>query len=169
MSSRGRIAFVVLAAAQVLFPLGLVGYNEARLAFGYDVRLKVEPVDPTDPFRGEYVALSYEVSQVRIFGGLAAGSTVYLRLHKEGERWVGAGAQRSKPHSHPFIRGRLTTRPQRPSWTAQVEYGIETYFVEEGRSLEYERAIARQELYVDVALDRNGKARIKRLVVVPRE
>jgi uncharacterized membrane-anchored protein len=166
MSRRGRIAYIVLAAAQVLFPLGLVGYNEARLAFGYDVRLKVEPVDPTDPFRGEYVDLSYEVSQVRISGDLSPGATVYVKLHKEGERWVGERAQLSRPQSHPFIRGRFVTRQ---GGGALVEYGIETYFVEEGRSLEYERAIARQELYVDVALDRSGRARIKRLVVVPNQ
>ena len=168
MSFRARVAFLAVAAAQVVFPVGLAAYNEVRLAFGYDVRLHVEPVDPTDPFRGEYVDLSYDVSQVALDGPLPAGTRVYVRLHEEGDRWTGKRGQLTKPLKHPFIRGRLSHSLARGERTAQLSYGIETYFVEEGRSIEYERAINRQELYADVALDGDGKARIKRLVVVPR-
>jgi hypothetical protein len=49
--------------------------------------------------------------------------------------------------------------------SGRIEYGIETFYVEEGKAIEYERAIARGNLYADVALDDDGGAQLDDLVV----
>ena len=49
----------------------------------------------------------------------------------------------------------------------QIRYGIETFYVEEGKAIEYERAIRSRDLYADVSIAGDGKARLARLVVQP--
>ena len=158
MSRRRVIAFGVFLSAILLVPLGMIAVNEYRLARGTHVLLHVEPVDPNDPFRGEYVALSYDISRLPVSPPHAG--EVYVVLEKRGRAWTGDRAVQARPSGdETFIRGEARN--------GLIEYGIETYYVEEGESPRYERAIARQELYVDVVLDGDGRARIDELVVVP--
>jgi uncharacterized membrane-anchored protein len=160
VSRRARIAFLVVVGAQLLFPLGVIAYNEIKLATGTEVRLHVEPVDPLDFFRGEYVALTYDISTIDIEAGARPGSTVYVPLSRKGHYWTGDSAELVRPRE-PFIRGHVVD-------PGTVEYGIESYFVEEGESRQWEAAAARGDLYVDVVLDDSGDARIRRLRVIPQ-
>ena len=41
---------------------GMIALHAAPLMFGETIRLKVEPVDPRDVMRGDYVILSYDIS-----------------------------------------------------------------------------------------------------------
>lgn len=161
MSRRVRIAFLAVVIAQLLFPLGVIGYNELKLATGEEVRLRMEPVDPLDFFRGEYVALSYEIANVDVEDGVEPGETVYVPLRKRDHYWTGDMALADRPSGDTvFIRGRQTE--------GGIEFGIETYFVEEGESRKYEDAVGRGDLFVDVALDDDGGAKIKRLRIIPQ-
>ena len=160
MSRRARIAFLVVVCAQLLFPLGVIAYNEVKLATGTEVRLHVVPVDPVDFFRGEYVALTYDITTVDVEAGAGPGSTVYVPLFRKGQSWTGETAELVRTRE-PFIRGRVMD-------SGGVEYGIESYFVEEGEARQWEQAAARGTLYVDVVLDDSGDARIKRLRVIPQ-
>jgi uncharacterized membrane-anchored protein len=159
VSRRRRYAFFAVVTVLVLFPLATIAYNELKLATGEKVRLKTQPVDPIDFFRGRYVTLSYDISRVRMDGNPAPGTTVYVPLHEAGPYWTGDFASTIRPPSGRFIRGRVTD-------AAQVRYGIETYFVDEREARKYERAAASGDLYVDVVLDDGGKARIKELHIV---
>lgn len=57
-----------------------------------------------------------------------------------------------------FIRGRVRRG-------GSIEYGIETFYVEEGQARRYEQAMFDRRLYSDVVLDDDGKARLKDLVI----
>jgi uncharacterized membrane-anchored protein len=163
VSARERIAFFALVALQAVFPLGMVAANEAHLAGGDEIRLRAVPVDPHDPFRGEYVELRYEITQLPIDRGAGPSATVYVVLDKTGERWTGREAVVGvRPEGEPVIRGTIVSASGRQ---AQIEYGIESYFVEEGDAVRYERAIQSGDLYVDVVLDDSGQAKIKDVVV----
>ena len=155
MSTRARIALVALAGAQLLFPLGMIGWNELQLALGTEVRLKTAPVDPVDLFRGRYVALRYEISSLPVDGDVRRGDTVYVVLERSAEIWTGGSASTSRPEDGTFIRGRVTSGDRS---RASIEYGIETYFVDEDEAPELERSSGR--LVVDVVLDDDGRARI---------
>jgi uncharacterized membrane-anchored protein len=157
MSRRLRIVFLAVVAAQLIFPLAVIAYNELKLATGEEVRLHVQPVDPIDFFRGEYVALSYDISGIN--AGATPGTTVYVPLHKTDGHWTGRSAvPRRPPDDVTFIRGQVTQ--------SGIKYGIETYFVEQGQSRKYEQAVQNGQLFVDVVLDDEGDARIKGLRVI---
>lgn len=158
MSARRRIALLAVVAAQALVPLAMAGVSETHLALGQEIRLKAMPVDPHDPFRGEYVALTYDISRIRLPAGVRVGDTVYVELEEAPRRWVAARVRTRPPaEGTTFIRGRVVSG-------GRIEYGIETYFVEEGQGPRLEEAIAEGDLYVDVVLDDDGRAKIEEVV-----
>ena len=161
MSRRARIGFVVVVAAMVAVPLGTIAWNEWKLRSGDEYRLQVEPVDPLDFFRGEYVALQYPISRVTLDGTRwEEGDVVYVPLRRVDGHWTGEEGFRERP-GEPFIQGRFRRG-------GGVEYGIETFFVQEGEARRYEQAMFQRRLYADVVLDENGKARLKDLVIRPQ-
>jgi uncharacterized membrane-anchored protein len=42
----------------------MIGYRHYWIETGEKIMLRVEPVDPRDLFRGDYVSLSYEISSL---------------------------------------------------------------------------------------------------------
>lgn len=151
-----RAGFAALVAALVLVPLALIAWNEYRLSSGERILLRVQPVDPDDPFRGEYVDLTYPISRLDT-GGAERGTTVYVPLRKRGRAWTGDRVAREKPDEGTFIRGRVSS--------SGIRYGIETFFVEEGEARRYERAMAERRLLADVVLDDDGDAQLDDLVI----
>jgi uncharacterized membrane-anchored protein len=141
------------------------------LVMGDTILLRSAPVDPRDLFRGDYVILSYEISRPWTIGNTGqpavwqqgnehAGKTIYVLLKpaEDGKHWEADGYQFTEPSGNTFIRGTVN-----PSGT--VEYGIESYFVQEGQGHVYEQAILDRKLAAEVAVDHHGQAQLKRLVI----
>jgi len=140
-----------------------MGFNEANLAFGKSVVLQTVPVDPRDIFRGDYVVLGYEISTLSNIPGLQTvkeGDKAYVRLEQRGDVWEATGVWNSyREEWDVFISGKVTNvRDNRIT----MEYGIEAYFVPEGKGREIERA---EDIKVRVSVDRSGIAIIKNLIV----
>lgn len=57
-------AFIITALLQLAAPLKMVYDSETTERQGTVYKFKTEPIDPTDPFRGKYVTLSFEDSRV---------------------------------------------------------------------------------------------------------
>ncbi|MBS1581880.1 MAG: GDYXXLXY domain-containing protein [Bacteroidetes bacterium] len=53
------LLFMLVAVAQWAVPLWTVAGKERVLREGVPFKFKLRPIDPTDPFRGEYVVLRY--------------------------------------------------------------------------------------------------------------
>ncbi len=134
--------FIVLAA--------MAAEREWITRRGATLYLRTAPVDPRDLFRGDFVRLSYDISVVpldRLRGGLTEdpydrGREVYAVLER-GPR--GLGRVRYVTDTEPdvplFIRGRLADdwRIRNAGRAVRIKYGIETYFVEQGKGIEMER------------------------------
>ncbi len=157
-----KTRFCAIVALQLLLLGGLIAGKQITLAFGERILLKTVPVDPRDMFRGDYVALNYEISRLEQWKwqgeSFKKGDPVYVTLRREGRFWVADSASKAPPaDGRLFLRGRAT---QVSSEYLQVEYGIESYFVPEGKGRELERDGAKG-LTVEVALDRHGRAVIR--------
>ena len=79
MSRRRRIALLVVVCAQLAVPLALAGLAAADLAFGEEIRLQAQPIDPIDVFRGNYVVLRYEISSLQAVSEVRRGDTAVRR------------------------------------------------------------------------------------------
>ncbi len=148
--------FAVILAIQALILVGMSIGRETTLLRDDTVTLQTVPVDPRDLLRGDFVVLRYEISSLSV-SQANPGDTVYVELVEDSAgQWVAAGADTIvNPDWDRFIRGTQISE-------GNIEYGIEAYFVPEGRGLEIERA---QDVDVVVALDDRGKAVIKEIIV----
>jgi uncharacterized membrane-anchored protein len=158
VTARKHWPFFAVVAVLALVPLGIVAWKELELGASRHVLLRVQPVDPQDLFRGEYVALSYRISLLD-HAGIEAGERVWVPLREaRGGVWTGSRALAAEPDGGTFIRGRVRS-------SGRIEYGIESFFVEDQTAGRYERAVARGRLYAEVALDDDGDATLRKLVV----
>jgi uncharacterized membrane-anchored protein len=158
MKVKPRLAFLGIVVFQLLILLGLIGFNEATLAFGKSVVLQAGPVDPRDLFRGDYVRLRYNISTISRIPGLEnanEGDRVYVHLEQHGDVWDATeGAKERHPDWDVCISGEVVNH--------QVQYGIESYFVPEGKGQDIQRA---HDIKVRASIDRSGKAIIQGLIV----
>jgi uncharacterized membrane-anchored protein len=175
MTPRLKRLFIAVIVIQIVFLLGLVGYRESILISGRTAILQTVPIDPRDLFKGEYVTLRYDISTLgslaqdpsskryRLLGNFDEGDTVYVPITTSGNQnpyWDNV-VQTGEPYGDTdlFIKGRVTSSKDN---VITVEYGIEQYFVPEGRGLEIERA---DDVKVRVKINRSGTAAIEALIV----
>ncbi|HEX2248748.1 MAG TPA: GDYXXLXY domain-containing protein, partial [Gemmatimonadales bacterium] len=64
LKARERKVLLVTAAVQLAILVGMIGLRAVPLVTGQTVLVRVEPVDPRDLFRGDYVILSSDFSRV---------------------------------------------------------------------------------------------------------
>ena len=62
-------AFIAAAAAQLAVPAWMIVQREITLRTGELCRLRVEPIDPYDPFHGRYITLNVATNPVPIQQG----------------------------------------------------------------------------------------------------
>lgn len=143
-----------------------IGIKEFTLRTGQEVLLKTRPVDPRDIFRGDYVILNYDISSVDVGvnNNFTNGDKVYVGLDVRGNYAIATGAYTVPPSNMLFIEGVVKRASDR---SIQVEYGIESYFVPEGKGGVLERAGSNLE--VRAAVDKGGNAVIKSLLIGGKE
>ncbi len=167
-----RMILIVTMALQILLLVSMIVIRAAPLVMGESILVRVQPVDPRDMFRGDYVILSYPFSRVPASGivGLSAvtnsrqeewvGRTVYVTLVSEpdGKHWRAENFSIYKPSGGRFLRGSIGR-------FGMIEYGIESYFVQEGQGKKYEEAIVSHKLSAEIAVTSDGQAALRRLVI----
>ncbi len=131
------------------------------LWFGTPVILKTAPIDPRSLFRGNYVRLNYDISNIKkslTQEHFKRGEVGYVTLKEEDGIFIATGLHREKPESGVYIRGRVT----RVGGRYRMKYGIEAYFMPKEKALKAERSV-RQGANAEVYLLGNGKAAIAKL------
>lgn len=158
----------LLIVLVIILQFGFLGYqtasSERLLATGSVVKLELQPIDPRSMLQGDYVQLSYTISQLpdeidrelddQSFRGRIQivlskneqGLHEFNRIYSDGE---------PLKSSEIVINGKRDTY----SWNNQIDYGIENYFVAEGTGLEVERNAH----FAYVRIGNNGNAILERL------
>lgn len=162
MSRRRRIALLAVVGVQLALPLALAGLAAADLAFGRELRLRAQPVDPLDVFRGNFVVLRYEISTLPVQFDTERGERLCVRLTERDGEWSGSLALPEEPDGDTVICGRAR-QDARAGEQVGIEYGIETYFASADRAQEIEDSIVRGRTYAVIDLDDGGDARLERL------
>jgi uncharacterized membrane-anchored protein len=146
-----RTLVIIVIACQVFVLAFMAGKREYIALTGRTVHLRTAPLDPRDLFRGDYVRLRYEISNVAYskadpdlieqFRKNRTGTTVYAAL-TDGEDGLAEVASLSlnKPQGL-FLKGRFASYNDQSASGAglPVVFDIESYFVEQGKGLVMER------------------------------
>jgi len=159
---RRESAFLIAAAA---LQIGLLAWMTFAAAApfrnGQTVLLQVEPVDPRDLFRGDYVILGYSFSRVGSLGDDAQGLPAYVTLVPEPD---GVHYRGGLPSIAPPPPGTLHLRGTFDS-PGRATFGIESFYVQEGTGHVYEQAVRDRKLWAEIAVSPNGQGAVKRLVI----
>ena len=171
-----KIVFWLVVLLQLIFLVGLIGYKQYAILTGEKIVLKVVPVDPRSLFQGDYARLNYEIngldlSKIEVEGekNFRGGEKVYIELEKNDKYFSAKKVSREKPKAKYFIRGIA----QRFSGNSLfVGYGIETYFMPEGKARDFEN-IARGgrdvEILIGVSVDKFGQGLINKIIINGQE
>lgn len=172
-----RKFILICIVAQVLVLGVMAGERELILNTGQTIYLRTAPIDPRDPFRGDFVRLNYEISRIaseQLRGGLAdsagkKGDRIYAVLSKGAEDLYRLDyVTDEKPATGVFLRGRLRhdRRVAQGGRTLNVNYGIEQLFVEQGTGKDIERRRGTRRslqvpMEIEIAIGSNGTAVIR--------
>lgn len=105
--------FIVLAVAQWLFTGSMIYNKESVLRNGKAYRFKTEPVDPSDPFKGRYIYLSfkereYVTSQpLKEFQDYSSGEELYVLLTTDSGYAKIAGLSAKQPLKGDYIKAKF--------------------------------------------------------------
>jgi uncharacterized membrane-anchored protein len=167
---RERKILLMTAAAQLLVLVAMIASRAIPLVTGQTVLVRVQPVDPRDLFRGDYVTLSYDFSRARpdSIQGLSPderarwsrleGRTVYVPLVPDTDRmhWRAERVTVVKPDGGTFLKGRMTSY-------GRLLFGIEAYYLQEGSGHVYEQALRQRHLSAELAVTSGGQAALRNL------
>jgi uncharacterized membrane-anchored protein len=174
------VAAVVLAVAQIGFLAWVIAGRAAILQNGTEVLLKVEPIDPRDLLRGDYVRLGYEINAVPLTAVvnrpagtmLTEAVDIYVRVRKDTDGyWRVASASLNEPLAaapgadEADIRGTVA-----PGWTLnegdslRADYGIDRFYLPEGEGLQIQADMRVRPFGILAAIAKDGTAQIKALM-----
>lgn len=142
--TRRKTLFIIAVAVPLLLLLAMVVKPQATLLFGREIRLETKAYDPTDLFRGDYVAINFAISdvpKVKVPGSLKKihNQSLYVSLKQEGSYYVVDQVSVNKPDTGIYLQGKF-----RDTFTDsdfyRVDYSLDKYFLEQGSGKELERA-----------------------------
>ena len=179
----------LLAGATCLLILGgmIVGHAWP-LWTGRVITMKAVPVDPRDLFRGEYVRLNTAATELHrdpaapssiawavarplddVYVASRRGAFVYVQLEPAASGdYVPVSVSRQPVPGAINLRGRdrFRTSGARVTTVLYVDYGLDAFYVQEGRARRVEEAIRQgRDVRIQVAIASSGRARIKNLLI----
>ncbi|KAA3449325.1 hypothetical protein C7I87_18080 [Mesorhizobium sp. SARCC-RB16n] len=174
------ISALVLALVQIGFLGWIIAGRAAILRNGKEVLLKIEPVDPRDLLRGDYIVLGYNISRipVKMIANIppdkqsSDDTPITVRLKKGADgywtpttAWFGkapgpAGAEEADISGHVAAGWDLRSEGA----TIAPDYGIERFYLPEGEGMAIQSDMRVRPFGIKLALAADGTAQIKALV-----
>jgi uncharacterized membrane-anchored protein len=174
------ISALVLALVQIGFLSWIIAGRAAILRNGKEVLLKVEPVDPRDLLRGDYISLNNNISRipVKLIANVPQGkftsddTSIVVRLKKGADgywqpttAWFGQ-APAPAGQDEADIAGRVVE-----GWglrdvdaTIAPDYGIDRFYLPEGEGVAIQDDMRVRPFGIKLALAADGTAQIKALM-----
>jgi len=161
-----RLKFFLAIGLQVLIILMIIVFKYSIISGGVDVILRIQPIDPRDPLRGDYITFTYNISRLSNYlvkeKGLKAGDTVYVVLREGKTYWTPVRVSKVRPDFSEsfFIKGKVSSVSNQ---NLRIVYGIEEYFIPEDKGRNF--SFANKFVTAKVSLDKNGNPVLRQVYV----
>jgi uncharacterized membrane-anchored protein len=160
--------FLLLISVPAIVILAFVGTLLFTAMTGEEILLKTVPVDPRDLFRGDFVNLRYEISSIDLNEtphdhDFISGEVIYGSLSKKETFWTIDFVSHDKPQlveDQVCMRGLATGTFKN---NVIVQWGIESYFIPEGKGMEIERQM--ENISAIVAVDSSCRPLLRKLLI----
>ncbi|MDY8136423.1 GDYXXLXY domain-containing protein [Aquimarina sp. 2201CG5-10] len=80
------LLFILVALVQIFVPAQIIWNNNDTITSGKAYRFKTIPIDPTDPFRGKYITLRYDMDSYIISDTTyVKGDEIYVYIQNDDQ------------------------------------------------------------------------------------
>ncbi|UVK36591.1 GDYXXLXY domain-containing protein [Mesorhizobium sp. AR10] len=173
------ISALVLALVQIGFLSWIIAGRAAILRDGKEVLLKVEPIDPRDLLRGDYIILSYDISRipVKMIANIPAGkltsddTPIVVRLKKGTDgywlpttAWFGQAPASAASDEADIVGHVAAGWDLNPETTIAPDFGIERFYLPEGEGMAIQNDMRVRPFGIRAALASDGTAQVKALM-----
>lgn len=174
--------FILSISIQFLIIFFIIIFKLFILTNGAEVLLKIEPVDPINPLRGDYITFQYSnISNLNQYDDqgreIKNGDIVYVILRQGQEYWELSSVSKSKPKGGQlYLAGRVESGgvdslsnklpnqdPLLKEVLIHVVYGVEQYFVAEGKGRDF--SFSDKEASAKIFIDNNGNGVLKHIYI----
>jgi uncharacterized membrane-anchored protein len=165
-----KLILIAVIFLWIALAVGLIISKQHIIRTGKTLLLETVPVDPRDFLRGDYVILSYKISNLDLQqiqsekSYYRRGEKVYVRLEPKEKFWEASAVKAKKPVSDGcvYIKARVNHTFSKKLW---LDYGIESYFVPEGEGKVIEKNMRgnKSSVEVEVLVDASGNTMIKKV------
>lgn len=135
------LIFLVVALVQIFVPAKMIFDQEKVITTGTAYKFKTQPVDPTDPFKGKYVRLNYEINSAASKDTTwVDGAPIYIALATDslGFAMVDAVFHRALEHSQ-YIQTTVDWY-NAPKKTVHFSFPFDEFYMNESKAYEAELA-----------------------------
>ena len=173
-----KIRSLILAIIfQILLIIGMLAYALMPLYLGKEIKVRVNLYDPRDIFRGNYVSLSYDFSNLQRYkfdektgmeidvydGNFTKNDEIYAILKQDANATYAFDKfSFTKPKDTLFLAGKF-------DGYSFVKYGIEEFYMPTKKAQQTEQEMLDQDVdavAVLMVMD-DGRARLKDLITTP--
>jgi len=138
--------FLLAVLIPLLILLAMTIKPQATVLFGQEILLETKAYDPTDIFRGDYVAVRFAISdipksKVTLPIDKVSNKNLYVSLKQEGKYYVVDQVSENKPKQGVYLRGKFqdTYNQNGEVDIFSVDYSLDKYFLEQGSGLDLEQ------------------------------
>ena len=135
------VLFVIAICLNFALPATMI-YQQARtLNEGDIVKFRTRPIDPYDPFRGRYVSLGFEGTQLPLEDGkrVAPGDTLFVSIEVDEQGFAQLReALRERPSKGLFVKAKA--RWMQSDSLVNIELPFQRYYMNERLAPDAERA-----------------------------
>ena len=131
--------FFLAVLIPLLILLAMTIKPQATVLFGQQIVLETKAYDPTDLFRGDYVAVSFVISDIpksklTLPIDKVSNKNLYVSLKQEGNYYVVDQVGENKPKQGVYLRGKFQDRYNQNGVVDEynVDYSMDKYFLEQG-------------------------------------
>ena len=163
-----------MALVQIYIPASMIFSAENVLTEGVEFKFKTAPIDPTDPFRGKYVDLSFEATSQRVSNAVDwnYGEAVFVTLgtDENGFAKIQSLSKVEPVDSENYVKASINYVSGDSSAHVTIDYPFNRFYMEESKAYDAEQAYRESALdsmqitYALVAV-KKGQAVIKEVFV----
>jgi uncharacterized membrane-anchored protein len=135
-------AFILMALAQLFVPTKMIWQQESILREGEAYKFLTAPIDPYDPFRGRYVALSFQDTEFEVPAEKewTYGQELYLSLTKDNDNYAKVGTiSETEPQGSAYVRVKVANSYSDPNKRfVMIQYPFDRFYMDEFKAYEAE-------------------------------
>jgi uncharacterized membrane-anchored protein len=135
------ILFVFMCAAQWLVPAKMIYDSESVVLDGTVYKFKTRPIDPSDPFRGKYIILSFSENLVEAAPGdkWYDGEEAYVTFTTDSAGFaIPASISHNPPVSGPYLHTKALY-PDVQDGLVPIELPFDIFYLEESKASDAEK------------------------------